>query len=254
MIGIMGAITEEIGAIVAEMGTDTTVNVKGMRRYHSGTLWSVPVVAVYSRIGKVAAASTTTHLIADYHVDSIIFTGVAGGVDPTLNIGDIVVAGDLYQHDMDARPLFDRHEIPLLGTSSFSTTHSLRQHCLLAARQFLSEDLSSAIPESTLAKFGISQPKALEAAIASGDKFFADRLETAELGRRLPVACVEMEGAAVAQVCHEYAVDYSIIRTISDSANLHAPVDFQSFIQDVAAIYSHGIIRRVIVGADRTTQ
>jgi adenosylhomocysteine nucleosidase len=246
MIGIMGAIPEEIAAIVAELGDSAVVVQRGMRDYHVGTAWGVPIVAVYSRIGKVAAASTATHLISDYHVDKIIFTGVAGGVETSLRVGDIVVAGDLYQHDMDARPLFQRHEIPLHGTSSFSSTASLRTECLKAAKSFLSDDLHQVIGAETLQKFGISSPRALEAAIASGDKFFADRLETAELASRLPVACVEMEGAAVAQVCHEYSVDYAVIRTISDSANSSAHIDFAAFINQIASIYSHGIVKRLL--------
>ncbi len=72
----------------------------------------MPVVLVFSRWGKVAAASTVTHLIAQFGVDEVIFTRVADAVDPALNIGDIVIAGKLYQHDMDALPLFTRHEIP----------------------------------------------------------------------------------------------------------------------------------------------
>ena len=194
----------------------------------------------------VAAASTATHLISDFKVDQIIFTGVAGGVDQSLNVGDIVVAGDLYQHDMDARPLFDRHEIPLLGKTSFSTSHNLRGKCLAASQQFLSDDLKTVVSQDTLARFNIVNPKAVEAAIASGDKFFNDHTETEELARRLPVACVEMEGAAVAQVCHEYEIDYAVIRTISDSANLSAHIDFAAFIHEIAAIYSHGILKRVL--------
>jgi adenosylhomocysteine nucleosidase len=245
MIGIMGAISEEISAIVAEIRGDLVVTVSGMRSYHVGILWGVPVVAVYSRIGKVAAASTATHLISDFHVDRIIFTGVAGGIDPSLNVGDIVIAGDLYQHDMDARPLFGRHEIPLLGKSGFSTSASLRSRCLEAAQKFIDEDLKSAIPAEILASFGIMHPRALEAGIASGDKFFADRAESAELAVRLPVACVEMEGAAVAQVCHEYGVEYAVIRTISDSANASAHIDFAAFINEVASLYSHGVLKRL---------
>jgi len=246
MIGIMGAITEEIGLIVGEMGPDTVVATRGMRSYHAGTLWRVPVVVVYSRIGKVAAAATATHLIVDYHVDKIIFTGVAGGVDPTLNVGDIVVAGDLYQHDMDARPLFERHEVPLLGRSRFPSSKELSRKCLEASRLFLEVDLPEIVSAETLASFGITGPKAVCAGIASGDKFFADPSESGELAGRLPVSCVEMEGAAVAQVCHEYGIDCAVVRTISDSAGSNAHVDFAEFVKRIAAIYSYGIVKRVL--------
>jgi len=247
MIGLLGAIPEEIGLLVAAMDDGHTVQVSGMRSYHIGQLWGRPVVAVFSRIGKVAAASTVTHLISDFKVDQIVFTGVAGGVDSSLNIGDIVVASDLYQHDMDARPLFNRHEIPLLGRSHFSSTETLRQRCLAAAKGFLVEDLPKVVSQQTLSQFGIRSPKVVQGAIASGDKFFASREESTELTARLPVACVEMEGAAVAQVCHEYGIEYAVIRTISDAANTTAPIDFAKFIQEIASLYSYGIVKRLIM-------
>jgi len=246
MIGIMGAIPEEVGAIIEAMGEGTKAVLRGMRTYHQGVLWGVPVVAVYSRVGKVAAASTATHLITEYNVERIIFTGVAGGVTKVLNVGDIVVAGDLYQHDMDARPLFERHEIPLLGMSRFPSSPMMREQCLAAAKLFITEDLPKVIDRETLEQFGITQPKVIEAGIASGDRFFADHKDSQDLALRLPVGCVEMEGAAVAQVCHEYGIDYSVIRTISDSAGSNAHIDFTAFIEKVAAIYSYGILKRLL--------
>ena len=121
-IGIMSAMREEIVSLVVELGTADEAIHTGMRTYHRGLLWGMPVVLVYSRIGKVAAASTATHLIAQFGVDEVIFTGVAGAVDPALNIGDIVVAAKLYQHDMDASPLFSQHEIPLLDMTTILKT------------------------------------------------------------------------------------------------------------------------------------
>ena len=111
-IGIMSAMREEIASLVMDLGTADEALHTGMRTYHRGCLWGIPVVLVFSRWGKVAAASTVTHLIAQFGVDEIIFTGVAGAVDPALNVGDVVIAGQLFQHDMDARPLYSRHELP----------------------------------------------------------------------------------------------------------------------------------------------
>jgi adenosylhomocysteine nucleosidase len=250
MIGIMGAIPEEVGGIIAALGENCEVITRGMRRYHLGTLWGNDIVAVYSRIGKVAAATTATHLLADFKVDQILFTGVAGGLSSSVNVGDIVVGGDLYQHDMDARPLFERHVIPLLGRSFLSTPQQLRGRCLIAAREFLELDLSAVIRDDVLAAFKIDRPKVVVAGIASGDKFFSDQRDAQELAERLPVACVEMEGAAVAQVCHEYGVDYAVIRTISDSANSTAHVDFGKFVSEVAANYSYGVIRRLLLAGN----
>jgi adenosylhomocysteine nucleosidase len=93
----------------------------------------------------------------------------------------------------------------------------------------------------------------VEGEIASGDRFFAGRAELNELKQALPMAtCVEMEGAAVAQVCHEYGIRLAVIRTISDAANENAPVDFPRFVRHVASAFSHGILKNLLttIGGD----
>ena len=108
MLGIMSAMPEEIDLLIGEMGGDVKTTSQGMRTYHTGLLWDAPVTLVFSRWGKVAAATTSTHLISAFHVREIIFTGVAGSADPKLRVGDVVIANNFYQHDMDARPLFEK--------------------------------------------------------------------------------------------------------------------------------------------------
>ncbi len=246
-IGIMSAMREEIASLVVDLGTEEEAVHTGMRTYHRGRLWGIPVVLVFSRWGKVAAASTLTHLLAQFGVDEVIFTGVAGAVDPNLNIGDVVVAAKLYQHDMDASPFFMRHEIPLLDMTTFETDPRHRQAALDAAQHFLTHDLRSRVSPALLNEFHIDQPKVVEEDIASGDKFFAKEEDLADLRRRLPsVACVEMEGAAVAQVCHEHGIPFLVLRTISDSGNEAAPIDFPKFVEQVASTYSHGILRNLL--------
>ena len=235
---------EEIASLVVELGTtDDTIHT-GMRAYHRGRLWGMPVVLVFSRWGKVAASSTATHLIAQFGVDEIIFTGVAGAVDPDLNVGDVVIAGNLYQHDMDARPMFMRHEIPLLAMTTLETDPRHRQLALDATKHFLTHELHSCISADLLTEFHIDKPKVVEEDIASGDKFFAKEEDLDELRNRLPtVACIEIEGAAVAQVCHDHGVPFLVIRTISDSANEAAPVGFPRFAERTARAYSYGILQ-----------
>jgi adenosylhomocysteine nucleosidase len=240
-IGIMGAMEEEVAGLLEAMGPIRQVRTQGGRTYHRGALFGVEAVVVFSRWGKVAAATTATHLIVAEDVDEIVFTGVAGGADPTLHVGDVVVASTLAQHDMNAEPLYPRHEIPLLGVRAFSSDEPRRRRAVEAARRFLAH-----LPEAA-ASFGITAPRAVEGAIASGDKFFADKAELDEVCARLPgLACVEMEGAAVAQVCHEYGVPLTVIRTISDSADEGAPSDFVAFVRDVASRYSLGILRELL--------
>lgn len=246
-IGIMSAMREELSSLVIELGTEDDAVHSGMRIYHRGRLWGVPVVLVFSRWGKVAAASTATQLITNFGVDEIIFTGVAGAVDPELDVGDVVVAEHLFHHDLDARPFYLRHEIPLLEMTTLETDPRHRQLAVEAARDFLERDLHAYVPPELLAEFHITQPKLVEEDIASGDKFFAREEDLDELRGRLPtVACVEMEGAAVAQVCFEHGVPFVVIRTISDSANEAAPVDFATFVERVASAYSYGILRNML--------
>lgn len=250
-IGILSAMTEEIEALLGELQPHpggARHSERGRRRYHHGMLFGVPVVLVYSRIGKVAAATTATHLILEHGVDEILFTGVAGAADSTLRIGDVVVADALYQHDMDASPLFARHEIPLLGVDRIETCPARRPHLLRAAHRFLNEDLDRHVPPAVQIEFQLRRPKAVAANIASGDKFFARLSDKEELKRRLKdVFCVEMEGAAVAQVCYEYDIPFSVIRTISDTADESAPIDFAKFIRFVASAYARGILEALFV-------
>jgi adenosylhomocysteine nucleosidase len=251
MIGIMSAMPEEIADLVAEMGRPTWTMRAGMRTYHRGVLWGQPAIVVCSRWGKVAAATTATCLIEHFAVDHILFTGVAGGTDPALRVGDVVIASKLYQHDMDARPLSAQHEIPLLGVDGFETDPQLRRTTLAAAERFLAEDLHTRVSQETLREFHIGRPRAVVGEIASGDRFLARGSAVRRLREELPgIACVEMEGAAVAQVCHEYEVPLAVLRTISDAADESAPSAFPRFIQRVASAYSYGILKQFLAPHD----
>jgi adenosylhomocysteine nucleosidase len=115
-----------------------------------------------------------------------------------------------------------------------------------AAAAFLRHDLPTAASEASRAAFHIKSPKAVGGDIASGDKFFADRADLAKLLLRLPtIAAVDMESAAVAQLCHEYSVPFTVVRTISDTADKSAARDFPHFLKQVASVYSHGILKRL---------
>ena len=246
-IGIMAAMQEEIDTLLKELPEGSTVVNDGRRAYHSGHLWGTPVVMVFSRWGKVAAATTATDLISDFSVSEILFTGVAGATQPNLRVGDIVVGARLWQHDMDARPLFPRHEIPLLGRSSFAGDENRCKQVLHAAATFLRDDLPKAVSEATRSAFHIQSPKAIEGDIASGDRFIAHRADHAEMLERLPtIAAVDMESAAVAQVCYEYSIPFTVVRTISDTADESSTHDFPLFLRQVASAYSRGILKRLL--------
>lgn len=252
-LGIMSAMDQENHLLVEALESGATTIQAGGRTYTSGSLWGHDVVLVSSRWGKVAASATATQLIASFGVNAIIFTGVAGGIDRTLNVGDVVVANSLVQHDMDAQPMFPRFEVPGLGLGVFSTDKGMAQQAVTAATDFFSDGLNRHQMESTIRGFGVDTPKVIEGLIASGDCFVANQATADSLASDLPeLACVEMEGAAVAQICHEYDIPVCVIRTISDAANEEASVDFLSFVNSVASTYSLEIVKRMLGTAVRS--
>lgn len=246
-IGIIGAMQEETLLILKSMKVLSEETI-GMRTYYSGKLFDKDIVLVFSRWGKVAAASTVTTLIQRYYVDLVLFTGVAGAARNDLNVGDIVIADKLVQHDMDATALpgFENFEIPLLGKSYFEVDESLLKAAVNSARQYVDTEMTS-IPADMLNEFGIKQPKVLTGTIASGDQFIGDGSKIRELSENIEnLQCVEMEGAAVAQVCFEHDIKFIVLRVISDKADEHANIDFPKFIENAASRFTYGIIKRFI--------
>lgn len=248
MIGIIGAMNEEI-ALLTESMCIKQVRTIGMRDYYKGDLFGKEVVLVFSKCGKVASASTVTTLIESFNVDCIIFTGVAGAADRDLNIGDIVIADKLVQHDMDASPLaqYQKFEIPLLGVGTFKVSDRMVALAKLSAQHYISERLKTDVNKSDLCEFGISIPKVVTGTIASGDQFIADSQKVLTLTREIDnLKCIEMEGAAVAQVCYEHNVEYAVLRVISDKADEHANINFPKFIKSTASHFTKGIIEKFI--------
>ena len=244
-LGIISALHEEQQGLVDAMRGAATL-IHGKRAYCLGQLWEIDAVCVLSRIGKVAAAMTATTLVEKFGVTHILFTGVAGAGDSTVRVGDIVVAEALVQHDMDASPLFPRFEVPLTGISHFQPDTQLSMRVSRAAHDFLEQDLLDAVSAGERRAFGLVQPRVHRGLVASGDRFMTDRAHLAGLNAALPgLVAVEMEGAAVAQVCYELGVPCAVIRTISDNANEDAAVDFMRFVTSVAAQYAFQITRRV---------
>jgi adenosylhomocysteine nucleosidase len=221
---IVSAMHEELSAVLALL-PDERKQVAGGRDFWVGHLHGQEVVAVLSRIGKVAAATTATALIERFQVDRIVFTGVAGGIARGVNRGDVVVADSFLQHDLDASPLFPRYEVPLYGTDRFATDRALTERLAAAVRQAL---------HGTHVHQGL---------VVSGDRFVASAAESQALHDALPDAlAVEMEGAAFAQVCHDYGVPFAAVRTVSDRADDAAHGDFLTFIDQVASRHSAAIV------------
>jgi len=247
IIGIMGAIPEEIDGVVKLLSNKKKYEI-GNRNYYTGEINNQQVVVVFSRIGKVAAATTVSTLIIKFNITELVFTGVAGAIHPSLKIGDIVLGRTLIQYDMSAEPLFPKFEIPLLKKSYFDSDQNLLDISSNAIKTLLEDNyLHQVISVEDLNKFDIHSPKLHIGLIASGDLFFSTTEQKDDLQKMLPdVLCVEMEGAAVAQVCYEFGLPFTVIRTISDEANESATVDFTKFIEKISNIYSIEIIKNII--------
>lgn len=225
---IVSAMREELAAVLALLPDEQCERVAG-RDFWVGHLHGQEIVAVLARIGKVAAATTATLLAERFRVDRVVFTGVAGGIGANVQVGDAVVANAFLQHDMDASPLFPRHEVPLYGMSRFEANDQLRATLLQAARR--------ALP----------QARVHEGLIVSGDRFVSSSAEVRALRAALPdVLAVEMEGAAFAQVCHDFGLPFAAVRTISDRADETAHGDFLQFVRTVASPASAAIVQALL--------
>ncbi len=245
MIGIMSAMQEEIQALLNHL-EHTEQYTKGKRDYYKGILFGKEAVLVFSRWGKVASATTATQLINDFDVDELIFTGVAGAISTDLNIGDIVIGKQLVQHDMNASPLYDIFEIPLLHKTFFETDLDKRKQLTDACQLFI-KNYTDVISENEARNLQITDPKVIIGDITSGDQFISKQSQVSFITTHLQsVVCAEMEGAAVAQVCYEYEVPFSIIRIISDKANSEAPIDFPLFVTQIASKYAFEIFKNYL--------
>lgn len=238
---IVSALHDELASVLALM-PDEHKQVVGGREFWVGHLHGQDVVAVLSGIGKVAAATTATLLIERFGVKRIVFTGVAGGLGADVQVGDVVLARSFLQHDMDASPLFPRHEVPGYGRARFEADAPWTDALELACDRML-HTLPRQLGADTVAAFGLQTPRLHQGLLISGDRFVATTAESAALQRELPDAlAVEMEGAAFAQVCHDFGVSLAVVRTISDRADDTAHVDFPRFLREVASRYSGAVI------------
>lgn len=255
--GILAALHEEVAGLIALMASQDGYRLEriGMRDYHTGTLEGQPCVVALARIGKVAAAATAVTMIREFGARELIFTGLAGAMADQVKVGDMVLASHLVQHDLDARPLFAQHEVPLLGCTHFAADPALTHELGAAARFFLTEQLTDVLSADIRHAFGMTTPTLHQGLIASGDQFIAHSAQVQLLLAALPATlAVEMEGAAVAQICFEYAIPCAIIRTISDRADATAHTDFGRFLNDVASHYASAILARFFAARTVSTR
>jgi adenosylhomocysteine nucleosidase len=225
-IGIIGAMLEEVELLQQKMIVEKTVRHAGIP-FIEGSFCGKTIVVCKSGVGKVNAAMCTQALIDFFEVEAVVFTGVAGALDPSLDIGDIVISSDSMQHDMDVTALgFSKGTIPFQETSIFLADSNLSK--------FAYEASAKLFPGKV--KLG---------RVLSGDQFIASRDKVEELFKELNGICTEMEGAATAQVCVTNEIAFVIIRSMSDKANGSAPDNFAEFMTQ-AALHSYQIVEEML--------
>ena len=240
---ILSALAQEQSGLLASLEQAQRSQHAG-RTFTSGVLHGQPVVLALSGIGKVAAATTATALLGRFGAKRIVFTGVAGGVGDGVNVGDVVVAHSYVQHDMDASPLFARWLVPGYANACLPCDGALTALLSGAASAYL-QSLSSPFDLKN------NPPRLHQGLMASGDRFVncpvvSSALRAPLLAAGHDVLAVEMEGAAVAQVCVDYGVAFAAMRTISARAEAGAPDDFAEFIDTVASRYADHIVRQLL--------
>jgi len=243
-IAIMSALPQEQGSLVHALQQPERIERAG-RSFCRGQLHGHDVVLALSGIGKVAAATTTTVLAEHFGVTRILFTGVAGGLGDEVRVGDVVVAQSYLQHDMDASPIFERWLVPGYASITMDCNAALTQQLALATGLCVEQD-GHAIDWPALGLEAGHRPRVHQGLIVSGDRFVSTQRESQALRSALTTAghdvlAVEMEGASVAQVCADYGIAFTAVRTISDRADDSAHLDFGLFVEKVASRYADHI-------------
>ena len=227
-IGIIGAMHEEIMELKNSMTNINEVQISNLK-FYEGKLCSKDIVLVESGIGKVNAAISTTLLISQFKVEKIIFTGVAGAVNPEIKVTDIVIGTDLVESDMDvtAGGNYKLGEIPRMKSSNFKADPYLFN-----------------LAESVAIKL-FGSDKVHKGRIISRDEFVASSEKVSKLREIFSAECVEMEGAAVAHVCEVMNIPFIVIRSISDKADDEAGMSFDEFVK-IAARNSKSIVEGIL--------
>ncbi|MCR5676374.1 MAG: 5'-methylthioadenosine/adenosylhomocysteine nucleosidase [Lachnospiraceae bacterium] len=209
--GIIGAMEVEIQTLLSALNAGRTLNRASME-FHEGTIGGTDVVVVKSGVAKVNAGICVQILADEFHVTHVINTGVAGSLDATINIGDIVLSTDACYHDVDATVFgYQPGEVPQMGRLEFPADAGLR------------EKLKTAITESA-PDIGVFTGR-----VVSGDQFIADGDRKKKIRDTWNGLCCEMEGAAIAQACFLNDIPFCIVRAISDKADGSDVVDYPVF-------------------------
>lgn len=244
-LGLISAIPQELAHLGAALAVDSTRELGGLA-FRQGRLDGLPVVVAEAGLGKVNAAVVSTLLLTEFGCRGLVFSGVAGGLDPKLAVGDVVLGRRLVCHDygrLSERRIvtYQPGALPLPG---FSETHGydLPEDLLARLRRVLE---GFALPEVTAEDGSARQPRLVEGTILTGDTFLSCAATRVELAERFGGQAVEMEGAAVTQVAERFGKPAVVIRALSDLAGEESHIDFDRFLSEAAESAAR-IVQRIL--------
>ena len=212
-LAIMGAMEEEIEPLLAYFDKVNVVEYAN-NKYYEVNYNGLDIVIAYSKIGKVFASLTASTMIEKFGCDILLFSGVAGGINPKLKIGDLIIADKLCQHDLDITAFGHPHGYVPGGKVFVETSKELRNVAIKVAKE---NDL-----------------KVIEGIIATGDQFVHSTQRKEFIENTFNADALEMEGASVAVVCDALNIPFFILRAISDTADMDAGFDFDEFLKSSA--------------------
>lgn len=212
-IAIMGAMQEEIKPILEMIGDYKTTAYAG-NTYYEASYKNLELVVAYSKIGKVFSTLTATTMIEHFGAEKLLFSGVAGAVNPELKVGDLIVATELVQHDVDIVAFGHPYGFIPEGKLSTASDEKLNTIAVEVAKEL-----------DIVIKQGV---------IATGDQFVASSERKEWIEKTFSADALEMEGASVAVVCDNLNVPFFILRAISDAADMDAGFSFDEFLESSA--------------------
>ena len=223
-IAIMGAMPEEIEPLLAKVENIKKVEYAD-NSYYEATYKGKELVIAYSKIGKVFSSLTASTLLEKFECTKLLFSGVAGAINPELKIGDLIIADKLCQHDLDISIFGHAYGFVPEGAVFIESDEKLRE---IAKAVAVKNELSL-----------------IEGTIATGDQFVASNDRKAFITEHFQADALEMEGASVAVVCDALNVPFFVLRAISDTANDDAGMDFDEFMVGSAIISANFILEMV---------
>jgi len=223
-IAIMGAMPEEIEPLLEKVENIKKIEYAN-NSYYEATYKGKELVIAYSKIGKVFSSLTASTLLEKFGCSTLLFSGVAGAINPELKIGDLIIADKLCQHDLDISIFGHAYGYVPEGAVFIESDAKLRE---IAKRVAVKNELSL-----------------IEGTIATGDQFVASNERKAFISANFKADALEMEGASVAVVCDALNVPFFVLRAISDTANDDAGMDFDEFMIGSAKISANFILDMV---------